>query len=154
MSDDIHQPKSKIIMKSFNLTLFILTFCMTALSFNIPYQQSYQKMIVGKWQPVLSKAEGIEANGKRTVKNYQLSRSDLMQFNADGSITDSAQLYFSYSLDPNDDKILSLFEGGNYERKFEIAQLDKTTMKIVMKETDKYKGEPFQITWTIVFKRK
>lgn len=140
-------------MKSFNLTLFIFTFCLAALSFNIPYQQSYQKMIVGKWQPILSSTEGIEANGKRTVKNYQLNRSDLMQFNADGSIIDSGQLYFSYELH-SEDKILSLFDGGNYERKFEITQLDKTTMKIVMKETDKYKGEPFQITWTIVFKRK
>ncbi|MGE8554970.1 MAG: hypothetical protein ACN6OB_13710 [Chryseobacterium jejuense] len=111
-------------------------------------------MIVGKWQPILSTSEGVEANGKRTVQNYRLSSSDLMQFNTDGSITDSAQLYFSYSLDPNDDKVLSLFEGGNYERKFEITQLDKTTMKIVMRETDKYKDEPFQITWTIVFKRK
>ncbi|SDI96101.1 hypothetical protein [Chryseobacterium jejuense] len=141
-------------MKSFNLALLLFTFCLIVLSFNSPYQQSYQKMIVGKWQPILSTSEGVEANGKRTVQNYRLSSSDFMQFNADGSITDSAQLYFSYLLDPNDDKVLSLFEGGNYERKFEIAQLDKTTMKIVMRETDKYKGEPFQITWNIVFKRK
>jgi hypothetical protein len=141
-------------MKYFNLALFLFTFCLAVLSFNSPYQQSYQKMIVGKWQPIRSTSEGVEANGKRTVQNYRLSSSDLMQFNADGSITDSAQLYFSYSLDPNDDKVLSLFEGGNYERKFEITQLDKTTMKIVMRDTDKYRGEPFHITWTIVFKRK
>lgn len=141
-------------MKSFNLALLLFIFCLIVRSFNSPYQQSYQKMIVGKWQPILSTSEGVEANGKRTVQNYRLSSSDLMQFNTDGSITDSAQLYFSYSLDPNDDKVLSLFEGGNYERKFEITQLDKTTMKIVMRETDKYKDEPFQITWTIVFKRK
>lgn len=141
-------------MRSFNLILFLFIFGLTALSFNIPYQQSYQKMIVGKWQPILSTSEGIEASGKRTVKNYNLSKNDLMEFNADGSITDSAQLYFSYSLDPDNVKALSLFEGGNYERKFEIVQLDKTTMKIVMKETDKYRGEPFQIIWTIVFKRK
>lgn len=140
-------------MKPFNLILFLFTFCLAALSFNIPYQQSYKKMIVGKWQPVLSTSEGIEANGNKTVKNYRLSSKDLMEFNADGSITDSGQLYFSYELDP-DEKILSLFEGGNHERKFEIQQLDKTTMKIVMKDTDKYKGEPFHIIWTIVFKRK
>lgn len=141
-------------MKSSNLALFLFTFCLIILSFNSPYQQSYQKMIVGKWQPILSTSEAVESNGKRTVQNYRLSSNDLMQFNADGSIDDSAQLYFSYSLDPNDDKILSLFEGGNYERKFEITQLNKTTMKIVMRETDKYKREPFHITWTIVFKRK
>ncbi|MDR3025422.1 hypothetical protein [Chryseobacterium sp.] len=141
------------MMKFFNLTLFMVTFCLTALSFSIPYQQSYQKMIVGKWQPVLSESEGIDANGNRTVKNYKLNSKDLMQFNADGSIIDSGQLYFSYELHP-EDKILSLFDGGNYERKFEIAQLDKTTMKIVMKETDKHKGEPFHIIWTIVFKRR
>ncbi|REC45425.1 hypothetical protein [Chryseobacterium pennipullorum] len=142
------------MVKSFHLILFLCTFCVTALSFSIPCQQSYRKMIVGKWQPILSTSEGIEANGKRTIKNYRLSKNDLMQFNADGSITDSAQLYFSYSLDPDHDTSLSLFEGGNDERKFEIVQLDKTTMKIVMKETDPYKGEPFHITWTIVFKRK
>lgn len=141
-------------MKSSNLVLFLFTFCLIILSFNSPYQQSYQKMIVGKWQPIRSTSEAVEANGKRTVQNYRLSSSDLMEFNADGSITDSAQLYFSYSLDPNDDKVLSLFDGGNYERKFEITQLDKTTMKIVMRDTDRYKGEPFHITWTIVFKRK
>ncbi|CAD0218630.1 hypothetical protein KYG33_03890 [Chryseobacterium sp. D764] len=141
-------------MKSFNLTLFMITFCLTALAFNIPYQQSYQKMIVGKWHPVLSYAEGIETNGKRTViNNSKFSSKDIMQFNADGSIMDSGQLYFSYSFGP-DYKTLSLFDGSNSERKFEIIQLDKTTMKIVMKETDKYKGEPFYITWTIVFKRK
>ncbi|MGE8527120.1 hypothetical protein [Chryseobacterium rhizosphaerae] len=141
------------MMKPFNLILFVVIFCCTALSFSIPYQQSYKKMIVGKWQPVLSTSEGIEANGNRTVKNYRLSNKDLIQFNADGSIIDSGQLYFSYALDP-DEKVLSLFDGGNYERKFDIDQLDKTTMKIVMRETDKYNGEPFQIIWTIVFKRK
>ncbi|WP_347217635.1 hypothetical protein [Chryseobacterium sp.] len=112
-------------------------------------------MIIGKWQPVLSVSEGVEANGKRTVKNNsKFSSNDIMQFNADGSIIDGGQLYFSYSLDPNNDKALSLFDGGNYERKFEIAQLDKATMKIVIRETDQYKGEPFYIIWTMVFKRK
>ena len=143
------------MIKPFTLILFLCVFCLTALSFNIPYQQSYQKMIVGKWQPVLSKAEGIEANGKRTVQNNsRYSSKDIMQFNADGSIIDGGQLYFSYALDPNDEKILSLFESGSSERKFEIEQLDKTTMKIVMRETDKYRGEPFLVIWTIVFKRK
>ena len=140
-------------MKFFNLTLFMVTFCLTALSFSIPYQQSYQKMILGKWQPVFSASEGIEANGKRTVKNHKLNSKDLMQFNADGSITDNGQLYFSYELHP-ENKILSLFDGGNYERRFEIAQLDTTTMKIVMKVTDKYKGEPIILTSTIIFKRR
>ncbi|MCJ7936236.1 MAG: hypothetical protein MUW56_22040 [Chryseobacterium sp.] len=143
------------MMKSCNLILLLCTFCWATLSFNVPFQQSYKKMIVGKWQPVLSTADGIEADGKRTVQsNSKYSSNDIMQFNADGSIIDGGQLYFSYSLDPDDDKILSLFEGGHYERKFEIAQLDKTTMKIVMKETDKYRGEPFHVIWTIIFKRK
>ncbi|SMO46829.1 hypothetical protein SAMN06265171_1011027 [Chryseobacterium rhizoplanae] len=142
------------MMKAFNLTLFMVTFCLTALPFSIPYQQSYQKMIVGKWQPVLSITEGIEANGKRTGKTHsKFSSKDIMQFNADGSIIDGGQLYFSYSLDP-DHKTLSLFDGSNSEKKFEIIQLDKTAMKIVMKDVDKYKGELFPITWTIAFKRR
>lgn len=110
-------------------------------------------MIVGKWHPVSSTAEGVEANGKRTVNHSTLSRNDVMQFNADDSIIDSGQIYFSYSIDP-DDKTLSLFGNTNDERKFEIVQLDKTTMKIVSRDNDHYRGEPFRITWTIVFKRK
>ena len=140
-------------MKSFSLILFLFSFCLTTVSFNASFQQSHRKMIVGKWQPIQSISEGIEENGKRTIQNHKLSSKDVMQFNADGSIMDSGQLYFSYSLDP-DDKTLSLFDGGNYEKKFEIVQLDKTTMKIVMKGTDNYRGKPFRIIGTIVFKRK
>ncbi|TLX26868.1 hypothetical protein FE904_04230 [Chryseobacterium indologenes] len=140
-------------MKSFNLVLWLCTFCLAALSFKTSSQQSYKKMIVGKWQPVSSTAEGVEANGKRTVNHSTLSRNDVMQFNADGSIIDSGQIYFSYSIHP-DDKTLSLFGNTNDERKFEIVQLDKTTMKIVSRDNDQYRGEPFRITWTIVFKRK
>lgn len=142
------------MIKSLNLILLLFTFYLTAVSFTIPFQQSYKKMIVGKWQPVLSTTEGIEDNGNRTTQtDSKFSSNDMMQFNADGSILDGGQLYFSYSLDP-DHKTLSLFDGGNYERKFEIVQLDKTTMKIVMQETDKYRGKPFCISWTIIFKRK
>lgn len=141
-------------MKSFNIILFSAIFCLAVMSFNISFQQSNKKMIVGKWQPFLSSAEGIEANGKRTVQTHsKYSSKDIMQFNSDGSIIDGGQLYFSYSLD-SDDKTLSLFDGGNYERKFEIVQLDKTNMKIVMKDTDQYKKEPFLITLTVIFKRK
>lgn len=65
-------------MKSFNLVLWLCTFCLAALSFKTSSQQSYKKMIVGKWQPVSSTAEGVEANGKRTVNHSTLSRNDVM----------------------------------------------------------------------------
>jgi hypothetical protein len=112
-----------------------------------------QSFFAGKWQPVLSKVETFNLKGKYEKSNFKFSNNDIMQFNADGSVTDGGQLYFSYSLEPNNNTLL-LFEQGGHEKKFEIVELTKTTMKIIMQVSEIHRGLTSRGVWTLEFKRK
>lgn len=141
-------------MKSFNWVTYLLFFCLMTISSSVFSQQAYKKMIVGKWQPILSTREIYDFNGNRDVKtDSQFSNNDIIQFNADGSINDGGQRYYSYSLE-EDSKILYLFDEAGYEKRFEINQLDKTTMKITLQVTESHRGHTSRGIWTVVFKRK
>jgi hypothetical protein len=115
-------------------------------------QQIHKEMIVGKWQPVLSKVETFNLKGKYEKSNSKFSNNDIMQFNADGSVIDGGQLYFSYSLEPDNNTLL-LFEQGGHEKKFEIVELTKTTMKIIMQVSEIHRGLTNRGVWTLTFTR-
>lgn len=141
-------------MKSFNLVTFLFIFCLITISSNAFSQKTHKEMIVGKWQPVQSTREAYDLNGNRDVKtDSKFSSNDIMQFNADGSINDGGQRYYSYSLEP-DNKTLYLFDEAGYEKRFEISQLNKTTMKIIMQVAESHRGHTSRGIWTLVFKRK
>lgn len=141
-------------MKSFNLITYLFTFCLTAFSSHAFSQKIHKEMIVGKWQPVQSTREAYDFNGNRDVKtDSKFSSNDIMKFNADGSINDGGQRYYSYSLEA-DNNVLYLFDEAGYEKRFEINQLDKTTMKIIMQVAESHRGHTSRGIWTLIFKRK
>ncbi|MBK1896711.1 lipocalin-like domain-containing protein [Chryseobacterium paridis] len=141
-------------MKLSNIFSLLFIICLTTISANVFSQKSHKEMIVGKWQPVSSTREAYDFNGNRDVKtDSKFSSNDIMQFNTDGSIIDGGQWYFSYSLD-TDQKTLLLFDEAGYEKKFEVEQLDKTTMKLVMRVAETHRDRTTRGIWTLVFKRK
>lgn len=141
-------------MKSFNWVTYLLIFCLMTISSKGFSQKIHKEMIVGKWQPVLSTREIYDFNGNRDVKtDSHFSSNDIMQFNADGSIKDGGQRYYSYLLEA-DSKILHLFDEAGYEKRFEINQLDKTTMKITLQVAENHRGHTSRGIWTVAFKRK
>ncbi|ASK29331.1 hypothetical protein CEY12_04105 [Chryseobacterium sp. T16E-39] len=139
------------MMKSFS---YLFIFFLTAISSNAFSQQIQKEMIVGKWQPYLSTLEAYDFTGKKEVKtDSKFSANDIMQFNADGSINDGGQRYYSYSIEP-DTKTLYLFDELHYEKKFEISQLDKTTMKLIMRVAETHNERTSRGIWTLILKRK